>query len=89
MHHLFEQKFCAADAGAYGVEGQAGLVGDVLVGEVVEQAQLSYLAVAVGQGGDGADEEVVGLVVDHVVLGGAFGLMAFYDGLVSLAELDG
>ena len=89
MHHLFEQEFCAADAGANGVEGQAGLVGDVLVGEVVEQAQLGYPAVAVGQGGDGADEQVVGLVVDHVVLGGAFGLMAFYYGLVGLAELDG
>ena len=63
MHHLFEQELCAADAGANGVEGQAGLVGDVLVGEVVEQAQLGYPAVAVGQGGDGADEQVVGLVV--------------------------
>ena len=89
MHHLFEQELGAADAGAYGVERQAGLVGDVLVGEVVEQAQLGYPAVAVGQGGDGADEEVVGLVVDHMVLGRDFGLVAFYGGFVGLAELDG
>ena len=59
------------------------------VGEVVEQAQLGYPAVAVGQGGDGADEEVVGLVVDHMVLGRDFGLVAFYGGFVGLAELDG
>ena len=89
MHHLFEQELCAADAGAYGVEGQAGLVSDVLVGEVVEQAQFGYQTVAVGQGGDGADEEVVGLVVDHVVLGGDFGLVAFDGWFIGFSELDG
>ena len=55
----------------------------------MEQAQLGYPAVAVGQGGDGADEEVVGLVVDHMVLGGDFGLVAFDGWFIGFSELDG
>ena len=89
VHHLLDEVLGAADAGADSVEGEAGLVGDVLVGEVVEQAQFGYPAVAVGEGGDGADEEVVGLVVNHVFLGGTFCFVAICDWFVGFGQFDG
>ena len=69
--------------------GMAGRsLGNLLIGVIVQQAQLGNAAVSVRQGSYGADEQVVGLVVYHLVLGRVLGLMLSDGRLVCVRQLD-